>query len=192
MVLGKELRRFPWRALRELRARSAALNVALRDGARMGFALEAHLKGQEHSGSQLVVDALEELGADLSNVVVDQITRSTREEVRLAQRLAFEHGLSRIALITHGYHVERVRRYVDETFPKPGQGVVLTPENFLQRAQGVERRWIEAATPDEAVYAEEARAELILGGMSRALSVLPRCLAWDIEVQVGGLYRSVT
>ena len=192
MVLGKELRRFPVRGQRELRARAAAASVALRGETRVVFTLEAHLKGQARSGSAIVVEALQELGADMDRVVVDEVTRSTREEVRLAQRLLDEHGLRRIALITHGYHVDRVRRYADETFPRPGQCVVLTPETFLQRARGIERTWIEAATPTEQVYADEKGAERLLGGMARALSVLPRCMAWDIEVAAGGLYRSVT
>lgn len=191
MVLGKELRRFPDRGLRELRARSAAASVALRDGARLAFALEARLRGQERSGSQLVVEALEALDADRERLVVDERTRSTREEVLAAHRLAHEHGLQRIALVTHGYHVPRVRRYMEATFPA-GRAVVLTPESFLQRARGLERDWIEAATPDEAVYAQEARAERVLGGLAAALSVLPRGLAWQVEVKVGGLYRSVT
>jgi len=191
MVLGKELRRFPERAVRELHARSAAASVAVREGASVVFALEAHLRGADRSGSAIVAECLRELGVAPGRVVRDDRTRSTREEAVEGLREARQHGVDRLTVLTHGYHVPRVRSYFAELFA-PGAYRVLTPEAYLQRARGLEREWIEAATPDEAVYGDERIAELVLGGLATALRPLPRSLRYRLEIQAAGAFRYVS
>lgn len=191
IVLGKELRRYPERGLAELRARSAAASVAIREGARVVLSLEARLKGQERSGSQIVHAALADLGVPKDAVVLDEYTRSTREEALAALSEVRARGLGRLGVITHGYHVPRVRRYFAEAFDE-GAYVVLTPEAFLQRARGVERDWIEAATPTDAVFREERTPELLFGLLSGLMRPLPKRLRWKAEIEIAGLYRSVS
>ncbi|HJN76656.1 MAG TPA: ElyC/SanA/YdcF family protein [Myxococcota bacterium] len=191
IVLGKELRRYPERGHRELRARAAAASVALREGARVVLCLEAQLKGQNRPGSQIVLAALTELGVARERIVLDERTRSTREEAIAALHEVRAAGLGRLGVITHGYHVPRVRRYFSETF-EPGTYTVLTPEAFLQRAEGTGRQWIEAATPDEGVLAQERTSELLLSALAAALSPLPPPVRWWAEVEAAGIYRSVS
>ena len=188
MVLGKELRHHPERGMRELRARSAAASVALRDGARTVLALEALLKGQEHSGSRLVCELLQELGVPLDRIQLAEVTRSTREEALEGARCVREQGIRRLAVITHGYHVPRVRRYFADVLPA-GRFVVCTPETFLQRARGPERTWIEAARSDAEVLEQERLPETLFGALGGLLRPLPGPLRWKLEVRAAALYR---
>jgi uncharacterized SAM-binding protein YcdF (DUF218 family) len=190
MVLGKELRHHPERGMRELRARSAAASVALRDGATRVLALEALLKGQEHSGSRLVCECLQELGVPLGRIQLAEITRSTREEALEGARCVREQGFRRLAVLTHGYHVPRVRRYFGEVLPA-GRFVVCTPETFLQRAQGLERLWIEQGRLDQAALDQERLPETLFGTLGGLLAPLPGPLRWRLEVQAAALYRRV-
>ncbi|MCB9759526.1 MAG: YdcF family protein [Alphaproteobacteria bacterium] len=191
MILGKELRRYPQRARRELRARAAAASVAVREGARVVFTLEACLRGQPLSGSRIVADMLAELGVPVGRIVLGERTRSTREEALEGLAGARAHGLRRLGVITASYHLPRARRYFEEVFPV-GHVTVVTPEAFLQRARGLERRWILEGIPDAAVMRQERPIELALSAVGAALAPLPEPLRWQVEVRTGALYRQVS
>jgi hypothetical protein len=188
MVLGKELRRDPERARRELLARSVAAVVALREGARRVLTVEARLRGQAESGSALVVEALLARGVRPDQILQREQSRSTREEAMMAQALCAEHKLGRLGVITAHYHLPRARALFDEHF-SPGQVELFTPETFAQRATPDERALIFAATPTAPTLAEEARAEAVLFTLARVLSPLPDALRFGLEVRAGALLR---
>lgn len=189
MVLGKELRRSPERAVRELQARTAAGSVALRRGATHLLTLEARLRGQERSGSSIVLDMLRALEVPMDRVVSANQTRSTREEVLEAQRLARELGVERLLVVTTSYHLRRARRYFADC--APGLAWVTTPESLLQGARPLERDWILGGVPDADAMAHESRMERIFGGMAQLLRPLPGPVRWAIEVHAGAWYRRV-
>lgn len=190
LILGKELRRYPERARRELRARSAAAAIAVRNGARFVATLEARLKGQQESGSSIVRAHLLELGVPADRIVLANQTRSTREECVAARALVQTHGLSRLAVITHAYHLERVRRYLRDAMPAP-TWVAGVPESWIRDATPTERAWIEAATCTPQTFAQEQRAERLFGALATLLAPLPRPLRERVEIGAGGVYRRV-
>lgn len=190
LILGKELRRYPQRARRELRARAAAASVALRLGASFVANLEARLRGQEHSGASLVAQDLRALGVLDEQVLLQNQTRSTREEVVAARSLVREHAVQRLLVLTAAYHLPRVRSYLEDAMPFGGW-VVQAPEGLLQHATPRERAWIEAAIPDAKVFEQEAWAERGFGLGAKALSPLPRRLREGLEIRAGALFRRV-
>lgn len=190
LILGKELRRYPQRARRELRARAAGASVALRSGARFVANLEARLRGQEQSGASLVAQDLAALGVPEERVLLQNQTRSTREEVVAARALVREHAVGRLLVLTAAYHLPRVRSYLRDAMPFGGW-VAQAPEALLQHANAQERAWIEAAIPSREVYAEEAFSEGAFGWGARALSPLPRRLREGLEIRAGALFRRV-
>ncbi|MFT5586726.1 MAG: uncharacterized SAM-binding protein YcdF (DUF218 family) [Cognaticolwellia sp.] len=190
LILGKELRRYPQRARRELRARAAAASVALRLGASFVANLEARLRGQQQSGASLVAEDLRALGVLDEQVLLQNQTRSTREEVVAARSLVREHAVQRLLVLTAAYHLPRVRSYLEDAMPFGGW-VVQAPEGLLQHATMRERAWIEAAIPDAQVFDQEAWAERSFGLGARALSPLPRRLREGLEIRAGALFRRV-
>lgn len=190
LILGKELRRYPQRARRELRARAAGASVALRGGARFVANLEARLRGQAQSGASLVAQDLAALGVAQDQVLLQNQTRSTREEVVAARELVREHAVERLLVLTAAYHLPRVRRYLQDAMPFGGW-VAQAPEALLQHANAQERAWIEAAIPSPQVYEEEAFSEGAFGWGARALSPLPRRLREGLEIRAGALFRRV-
>jgi hypothetical protein len=190
LILGKELRRYPQRARLELRARSAAAAIAVRNGARFVATLEARLKGQQESGSSIVRAHLLELGVDPARIVLANQTRSTREECVAARDLVQEHGLSRLAVVTHAYHLDRVRSYLRDAMPQTSW-VAGVPESWIRDATPVERAWIEAATCTPETFAQERSAERVFGGLAALLAPLPRDLRERVEISAGGFYRRV-
>ena len=191
MVLGKELRRYPVRARRELRARAAGAAIALREGAKWVFSLEDCLRGQQLSGSRVVADMLREMGVPEHQMVLDERTRSTREEALEAARLCRERGLRRLLVLTAAYHVERARWYFDEAFPEGG-AFVTTPETLIGKATPLERQAIREGIPDAAAWELERSSERLFAGLAYALSPLPHSLRWGLEVRIGALYRRAT
>ena len=188
LILGKELRRDRERALRELRARSAAAAAALRRGAAAVASLEAPLVGQEEAGSVIVARFLSELGVPTEKMILQQTTRSTREEAILGHEVAQAQGWSRTLVITTGYHAPRARRLFEEHFGRQGV-TVHSPEAMLRHATPQERSWIigGASSPEE--LASEHRVEQVFSAAERALSVLPSRLRWGIEMQAASLLR---
>lgn len=191
MVLGKELRRYPERARRELLARSAGAAIALREGAQWAFSLEDCLRGQSLSGSRIVAEMLRELGVPEHQLVLDERTRSTREEAIEAARLCRERGVRRLLVLTAAYHVERARWYFDEAFPEGG-AFVSTPETLIAGATPMERQAIRDGIPDAAAWEDERSSERLFAGLAYALSPLPHSLRWSLEIRIGALYRRVT
>ncbi|MCB9797019.1 MAG: YdcF family protein [Alphaproteobacteria bacterium] len=197
MILGKELRRYPERARRELRARAAAASVALRHGAREVLSLEDVLRGQQHSGSRIVAELLHELGVPPERVVLAERTRSTREEALEGARLSLARGYRRLVAVTSAYHVPRARYYFTEAFrelvpPEACQVEVVAPESFLQRANEAERRWIEAGTPGPDCFRQEQPMEMAFGAFAALLRPLPRRLRWSVEVEAAAAFRRVS
>lgn len=188
MVLGKELRRDPERARRELLARAVAATIALRGGARRVIAVEARLRGQAESGSALVAELLLARGVQEDQLLLREQTRSTREEALVARALCQEHGLGRLGVITAHYHLPRARALFNEHFG-PGEVELCTPESFAQRATPEERALIVAATPDAETLKVEGRAEALLHTLARALRPLPDALRFGLEVQAGAWLR---
>lgn len=186
LVLGKELRRDPERARRELRARAAAASAAWRHGARRIYTLEARLRGQEQSGSALVASYLAELGVPAEALVVDNQTRSTREEVVEAGRRFAADGVARPLAITARYHAHRAQRLFDE---EGLRAAVQTPEGLWRFADARERAWIREGEPDEAVMAAEARIERLIGLFGLPLAPLPLAVRRRAEIQAGSWLR---
>jgi hypothetical protein len=190
MILGKELRRYPERARRELAARAAGASVALRHGVPRVVALEAPLVGQDRAGSAVVCELLAELGVPADRVLRDERTRSTREEAVEARRLCLEQGWRRLLVLTAAYHGPRAFRQFEEALG-PGRFALTTPSALLRGAGPAERAWIEAGEPDAQAWAEERRVERLLGAMAAGLAWLPAPLRWQVEVQAGALWRGV-
>ncbi len=189
-ILGKELRRDPERALRELRARSAAASVALRRGARFALSLEAPLRGQREAGSQIVARLLAELGVPEQVILLDETTRSTREEALHGCRWAEQRGWGRVLVVTTAYHVPRARRQFEEAFG-PGRVAVHAPEALLRGATPLERRWIEAGSPTADAFRAELAIEALLANLARGVSLLPSRLRWELEVRAGAALRGI-
>lgn len=189
LILGKELRRDPERARRELRARSAAAAAAWRAGARFVATLEAKLRGQELSGSTIVIDYLRELGVPESAIVYANTTRSTREEAVEGAALFTQHGVRRGLVVTAKYHVPRaIRLFADVGAP----AAVHAPEALWRYANATERAWIAEGEPTDEVMADECRIEAVLSNLARALAPLPVPVRSKLEIAAGAWFRGVT
>lgn len=191
LVLGKELRRAPERARRELRARSAAAAIAHRGGARLVLTLEAPLAGQSEVGSAIVFANLTHLGVSPTAILQESCTHSTREEAIRAHALVQSHGLGRLLVVTSRYHVQRARYLFTDHFGAGGV-TVHAPTGFLRDATAEERAWIRAGIPSESVMASEGQVEAWLLRAARGLSWLPSALRWGMETQAGLLLRRAT
>jgi len=188
LILGKELRRDRSRALRELKARAAAASAALRRGAVAVASLEAPLAGQEDAGSAIVAGYLDELGVPPDRIILQQASRSTREEAILARALADEQGWSRLLVITAVYHAPRARRLFEEHLGRQ-RVTIHSPQALLRHATEQERAWITAGESSPEVLASELRVEQAFSAAERLLSVLPDRLRWRVEMQAAVLLR---
>lgn len=186
LVMGKELRTDPARAMRELRARAAAASAAWRAGASTIYTLEARLRGQDQSGSTILRALLAELGVPDRAIHQEDLTRSTREEIVRGAALFAEHGARRPLVLTARYHVARTRWHLVDLGVR---ATVQSPTGLWRLANPTERSWIAAGEPDDRVMAQEARVEALLSGAARALAPLPRELRSEIEVRAGALWR---
>ena len=188
LILGKELKRDRERALRELKARSAAASAALRRGAGAVVSLEAPLFGQEEAGSTIVAGFLRELGVPSEKLILQQTTRSTREEAIEGRKIADEQGWGRLLVITAVYHAPRARRLFEEHMGR-GRVTVHSPQAMLRHATALERQWIiEGGSPQE-MLSGELRVEQLFSAAERALMMLPARLRWGIEMQAAALLR---
>lgn len=186
LVLGKELRGHPERARRELRARAAAASAAIRAGATFVATLEARLRGQDESGSTLVLSDLLSFGVPQDRVVFGDSTRSTREEAVLGTSLFIERGVRRALVLTGEYHVSRARRLFAEA-RSPAE--VHGPTAMWRFANLAEREAITAGLATPATLALEARNEGLLDALERALSPLPLGVRTMVEIRAGALWR---
>jgi len=189
LVLGKELRIEPGRAMRELRARAAAAAAVSRSTGATVATLEARLKGQEQTGSTIVASLLRELHVDDARIHREDLTRSTREEVLRALSLAGERGWSRMLVVTARYHIPRARRLFAE---RPGHGgglrvAVHCPAALLRAANTTERSWILEGEPDVRTMRRECRTEALFSMLERAIRPLP--FRHHVEVRAGAWLR---
>lgn len=188
VILGKQLKGDPDRALRELRARSAAASAAHRAGVPLVATLEARLKGQEASGSSLVQAMLAELGVPPPAILAVDRSRSTREEALVAAELLGERGIRRALVVTARYHTTRARGLFEET----GLHVAVhAPDALWRVANPVERAWIEAGEPTEATLAAEARTEALWTALGSVIAPLPARWRQALEVRAGAALRGV-
>lgn len=186
LVLGKELRGHPERARRELRARAAAAAAAVRAGASFVATLEAKLRGQDDSGSAMVLDDLLSFGVPRDRIVLADRTRSTREEAALGTALFVERGVRRALVLTGEYHVARARRlFVDAISPAE----VHSPSAMWRFANQAERIAIQDAVPSAETSAIEARNERVLNALESALRPLPIGLRSMLEIAAGAAWR---
>jgi uncharacterized SAM-binding protein YcdF (DUF218 family) len=195
LILGKELRRDPVRAQRELRARAAAAAAAWRAGATFIATLEARLRGQERSGSDIVVRYLGELGVPDDAIVRADLTRSTREEAVAGTALFRERGVRRGLVVTARYHVPRARRLFADVGSAGGEvpvAEVYAPESLWRFANDEERHWIAEGEPDATVMADECRIEAVLSTLARALAPLPTPVRCRVEIRAGAWFRGVS
>lgn len=189
LVLGKELRRDPARARRELAARAAAASAAWRAGASAILTLEARLKGQEDSGSAIVAGLLAELGVPPEAVLRREHTRSTREEAVAGAALFAELGARRPLVVTTRYHVPRARRlFADVGAPHVA---VHAPEALWRLADVRERAWIAAGEPAPADMVRECRVEAVLSTLARAIAPLPAPMRNRLEIAAGAWFRGL-
>lgn len=186
VVLGKELRRDPERARRELMARAAAAAAAIRGGATVVYTLEALLRGQADSGSAIVTRFLLELGVPRDQIVARDWTRSTREEAARASAMVREGGHRRALIVTAAYHVPRARRHFEDVCTL---GEVHSPEVMWRFANAGERAWISAGASGEEALGRERKAEIVLGGLANALAPFPRVVRHGIEIAAGVAWR---
>jgi uncharacterized SAM-binding protein YcdF (DUF218 family) len=189
LILGKELRRDPERARRELKARSAAAAAAWRAGARFVATLEAKLRGQEESGSTIVRGYLAELGVPPEAIVWTNLTRSTREEAVAGAELFRERGVRRGLVVTARYHVPRARRLFSDV---GAPAAVYAPASVWRFANAKERAWIADGEPSEAVMADECRIEALLSMLARGLAPLPVSARSRMEIAAGAWFRGMT
>lgn len=189
LILGKELRRDPERARRELRARAAAAAVAVRQGAGFVATLEARLRGQDITGSELVAGYLVELGVPEERILRQDQSRSTREEVVLGAALFARRGVRRGLVLTARYHVPRARRL----FVEAGAPVeVRAPEEHTRGATPQELAWIREGEARACTFADEAGSEALFGALEQLLRPLPYRLRARLEVEAGGWFRRAT
>jgi uncharacterized SAM-binding protein YcdF (DUF218 family) len=189
LILGKELRVDPARGRRELGARCAAASALWRHGASYVVNLEAKLRGQDESGSAVVRAMLAELGVPEAAIVLDDRTRSTREEAVEGGAKFLELGARRPVVVTARYHVPRARRL----FADVGVATAIhTPEAFWRFANDKERMWMAAGIPDEAVMRRECATEAVLSTLARVLSPLPASWRAALEIRAGAAWRGVT
>ena len=189
LILGKELRRDPERARRELRARAAAAAVAVRAGAAFVATLEARLRGQDITGSELVAGYLVELGVPEERILRRDQSRSTREEAVLGTALFAERGVRRGLVLTARYHVPRVRRL----FAEAGAPVeVRAPDELSRGATPRELTWIREGEASAATFADEAASEALFGALEHLLGPLPYAMRARLEIEAGGWFRRAT
>jgi uncharacterized SAM-binding protein YcdF (DUF218 family) len=188
LVLGKELRRDPERARRELAARSAAAAVAWRCWRSPILALEGVLRGQEEPGCDIVRRELVALGVPADQITARPWTCSTREEVLRSVELLDQVKGRRMLAITAAYHVPRTRRYFRQ-IQRPVR--VASPEAFLRGATQQERQQILAGTPDAHTLELERQTERKLDRMEALVGFLPDSVAWRLEVRSGRWFRSL-
>lgn len=189
LVLGKELRIDPGRAMRELRARAAAAAAVSRGTGATVATLEARLKGQEETGSTIVAALLRELQVAEACIHREDLTRSTREEVLRALSLAGERGWRRLLVITARYHIPRARRLFAER-PEHSTGLrvaVHCPAALLRAANPTERTWILTGEPDARTMRRECRTEALFSTLERAIRPLP--FHEHLEVRAGAWLR---
>ena len=186
VILGKQLKGDPDRAVRELRARSAAASAAWRSGVPVVATLEARLKGQDASGSSLVSGMLAELGVPVTAIVSADRSRSTREEALVAAELLGARGIRRVLVLTARYHTVRARRLFEET----GMHVAVhAPDALWRIANPAERAWIDAGEPDARTLARERRTEGLWESLSALIAPLPVAWRQALEVRAGAALR---
>ncbi len=192
VVLGKELRHEPERAMRELRARAAAASAVHRATGATIATLEARLRGQDDTGSAIVRRLLDELGVPEHAVYREDQTRSTREEVARTLHIAQERRWRRVLVVTARYHIPRARRlFADELGAAALPTVVVHgPPALLRLANVAERTWIAAGEPDAATMARECRAEAVLSTLARVVRPLP--FRRSLEIRAGAWLRGYT
>ncbi len=186
VILGKQLKGDPDRGMRELRARSAAASAAWRSGVPLVLTLEARLKGQDRSGSSLVVEMLTELGVAPTAIVQADRSRSTREEALVAAELLGARSIRRVLVLTARYHTTRARRLFEET----GLHIAVhAPDALWRIANPSERAWIDAGEPDAGTLAAEARTEGLWETLGALISPLPVGWRHSLEVRAGAALR---
>ena len=192
VVLGKELRHDPHRAMQELRARAAAASAVQRATGATIATLEARLRGQDDTGSTIVRRLLDELGVPEQGIYREDQTRSTREEVARTLYIAQERGWRRVLVVTARYHSPRARRlFADELGAVALPTVVVHgPPALLRLANATERDWIVAGEPDAATMARECRAEAVLSTLARVVRPLP--FRRSLEIRAGAWLRGYT
>lgn len=183
LILGKELRLDPDRGLRELHARSAAAATAFAHGASRIYTLEARLRGQQDSGSAIVLAQLAQLEVPTEAIYAEDLTCSTREEVARLAQLA---PLGPVLLLTASYHIARTRRLVAEAGL---QASVHAPEALLHLAQPLAREWMLAGIPTPETMEFEGRREAVLSLAETLVRPLPYLLRTRIETHAGRLFR---
>ena len=189
-ILGKELRRDPERARRELAARSAAAAVLWRRHACPVLTLEAPLRGQADAGSEIVSRLLASHGVPARAIIAAQETRSTREELLALSRRVRARGWTQVLVVTSSYHVARSQRISDDVLG-PGVGRVLAPEALLAGAPPPLADAIRAGVVRAEALARERRAERRLSLLALGLRPLPRRLRFGLEVAAGAVARGV-
>jgi uncharacterized SAM-binding protein YcdF (DUF218 family) len=178
LVLGKELRTDPERALRELKARAAAASAIYR--ARAGhlsriLALEA-CEPSRLSGALLVKELLLELEVPAARLLIAPSTWSTRAEAQTACTLAAGPLLA----LTTSYHVPRARRIFAESGPP--QSIVHAPEGFYRLANAKEAQWMLEGIPDAKVLKEESSRETLFSSLEALVSPFPILLKTRLEI----------
>lgn len=187
VVLGKELRHAPARAMRELRARAAAAAAVHRVTGATIATLEARLRGQERTGSTIVAELLTELGVPDERIYREDQTRSTREEVVRTLELARERGWQRVLVVTARYHIPRARRLIADGGVDGPVVTVHCPAALLRVANSNERSWILAGEPDGDTMQRECRAEAVFSMLERLVQPFP--FRRRLEVRAGAWLR---
>jgi uncharacterized SAM-binding protein YcdF (DUF218 family) len=148
--------------------------------------LEARLRGQQESGSELVCRHLQSFGVPEGAIVRENRSRSTREEVLLSCEHASRLGLEELLVLTHDYHLDRTRALFAEM---PQRTRVMAPTALLRHATELERAAILSGVPDEGAFAAERTPELLFSALAGLLRPLPARLRWGLEVRAGALLR---
>jgi uncharacterized SAM-binding protein YcdF (DUF218 family) len=189
LVLGKALGREPERCHRELRARAAAAAAAHRAGAERVLSLEAQLRGQDRAGSAIVAEHLATLGVRPDRLLLEERSRSTRDEALLAREIVQRRVIRCLLVISSAYHVPRARRIFTEVLGE-GRASVHGSMALYALANPQERRWILAGEPSEATMAREGRLEGALLAAESFVGLLPRHLRWGLERWAAALWRA--
>jgi uncharacterized SAM-binding protein YcdF (DUF218 family) len=199
IVLGKELRVRPDQARRELAGRAAAAALLHHQLGIPVLTVEGELRGASEPGSRTMQRLLADLGVPPGAVVARATSHATLIEVMTARVCLRTMRAASAVAVTSAYHVRRAQGYFDSARHRTDAPVeVVAPEAVAARA-GMQRNpspqvrraldTIAASGLTATEMAIEMRTERILRAGGLLLAVLPRRLAFAIELGLAARLR---
>lgn len=199
IVLGKELRLRPDQARRELAGRAAAAALLHHQLGIPVLTVEGELRGASEPGSRMMQRLLTDLGVPPGAVVARSTSHATLIEVMTVRVCLRAMRVASAVAVTSAYHVQRAQRYFDSARrPTDVPVEVMAPETIAASAEAgrdgspLVRRALDTIAVSGLTPAEiaiEMRTERILRAGGLLLTVLPRRIAYAIELGLAARLR---